>query len=201
MQGYLIFRKMPGLVPKLKHGVASLANMGPRDFIFFAVYALAELVPQLSSFFLTLLEYYGLQLQHLSPNSIMVVVIFIHFYEMFVGVRPSVQLFWRFFIMKAASQHPPLISGYYFQHRTHGHTRYIVLVSPGRWERWRDDWELVQADIHDRLALPIGAPILDHAKWLKDPSLESGFDPVLDWIWYLAKNGLTSLMVLHDFLS
>jgi hypothetical protein len=36
---------------------------------------------------------------------------------------------------------------------------------------------------------------------VKDPSLESGFDPVLDRIQYLAENSLTSLMVLHDFLS
>jgi hypothetical protein len=35
----------------------------------------------------------------------------------------------------------------------------------------------------------------------KDPGLEPGFDPVLDRIQYLAENGLTSLMVLHDFLS
>jgi hypothetical protein len=36
---------------------------------------------------------------------------------------------------------------------------------------------------------------------VKDPGLESGFDPVLDRIQYLAENGLISLMVLHDFLS
>jgi hypothetical protein len=36
---------------------------------------------------------------------------------------------------------------------------------------------------------------------LKDPCLESGFNPVLDRIQHLAENGLTSLMVLHDFLS
>jgi hypothetical protein len=52
----------PDLAPKLKHGVASLANMRSGDFIFFAVYAMAGLVPPLSSFFLTLLGYYGLQL-------------------------------------------------------------------------------------------------------------------------------------------
>jgi hypothetical protein len=106
----------PDLEPRLKHGVTSLANMGPWDFIFFATYALAGLVPPLSSFFLTLLEYYGLQLQHLSPNSITLVAIFIHFYEMFVGLRSSVWLFRRFFIMKVVSQHPPLIDDYYFQH-------------------------------------------------------------------------------------
>jgi hypothetical protein len=50
----------PGLTCKVKRGAASLANMRPGDFVFFAVYALAGLVPSLPSFFLTLLEYYGL---------------------------------------------------------------------------------------------------------------------------------------------
>jgi hypothetical protein len=59
----------------------------------------------------------------------------------------------------------------------------------------------VQADVHDRLALPVGGPTLDRTEWGKDPGLEPGFNPVLDQIQYLAKNGLTSLMVLHNFLS
>jgi hypothetical protein len=60
---------------------------------------------------------------------------------------------------------------------------------------------LVQADAHDRLPLPTGAPTLDRTEWVKDPCLESSFDPIMDRIRYLAENGLTSLMVLHDFLS
>jgi hypothetical protein len=48
------------------------------DFIFFAAYALVGLVPPLSSFFLMLLECYELRLQHLSPNSIALVAIFVH---------------------------------------------------------------------------------------------------------------------------
>jgi hypothetical protein len=52
--------QVPGLTPKLKHRIAPLSNMEPGDFIFFVAYALAGLVPSLSSFFLTLLEYYGL---------------------------------------------------------------------------------------------------------------------------------------------
>jgi hypothetical protein len=60
---------------------------------------------------------------------------------------------------------------------------------------------LVQADAHDRLVLPIGGPTLDRTEWGKDPGLELGLDPVMEWIQYLADNGLTSLMVLHDFLS
>jgi hypothetical protein len=70
----------------------SLAQRG--DFIYFLAYALAGLVSLLSSFFLVLLEHYGLQLQHLSLHSITLVVICAHFCEMFVGVQPSVCLFW-----------------------------------------------------------------------------------------------------------
>jgi hypothetical protein len=40
-----------------------------------------------------LLEYYDLQLQDLSLHSITLVVIFVHFCEMFVCVWPSVRLF------------------------------------------------------------------------------------------------------------
>jgi hypothetical protein len=191
----------PGLTCKVKRGAASLANMRLGDIVFFVAYALAGLVPPLSSSFLTLLEYYGLQLQHLSPNSIAMVAILVHLCEMYVGVQSSVRLFRRFFVLKAASPRPPLIGGHYFQHRTPGHTRYIMPISPGRWEQWREDWALVQADVHDRLTLPVGGPTLDRTDWGKDPGLQPGFDPVLNWIQYLAENGLTSLMVLHDFLS
>jgi hypothetical protein len=50
------------------------------------------------------------------------------------------------------------------------------------------------------VALLVVAPSLDRIKWVKDPGLESGFNPVLDRIQYLAENGLTSLTMLHDFL-
>jgi hypothetical protein len=45
--------------------------------------------------------------------------------------------------MEAMSQHPPLIGGYYFQRWTQDHACYITPVSPGKWERWRNDWALV----------------------------------------------------------
>jgi hypothetical protein len=43
------------------------------------------------------------------------VAIFVHLCEMYVVVWPSVQLLQCFFMLKAMSQRPPLISGYYFQ--------------------------------------------------------------------------------------
>jgi hypothetical protein len=98
---------------------------GAGDFAFFSAYTFVGLVPLLSSFFLTL------------------VAIFVHFCEMFMGMRPSVQLFRCFIIMKPVSQHPPHINDYYFQRQTQCLSMYIVQVSLGRWERRRDDWALV----------------------------------------------------------
>jgi hypothetical protein len=97
---------------KMWCGIVSLANMQPSDFIFFSLYALSRLVPPLSSFFM-LLEHYRLQLQHLSPPS-MLVVIFIHFCEVFMAVRSLVRLFCRFHVLRVMSKHPPHIGSYYF---------------------------------------------------------------------------------------
>jgi hypothetical protein len=59
---WLMGWQVPGLMCEVKGGAASLANMRPGDFVFFAAYALVGLVSPLSSYFLTLLEYYRLQL-------------------------------------------------------------------------------------------------------------------------------------------
>jgi hypothetical protein len=47
----------------------------------------------MSSFFLTLLENYSLQLHHLTPHAIASVEIFVHLCEMYVGVWSLVRLF------------------------------------------------------------------------------------------------------------
>jgi hypothetical protein len=57
---WLMGWQAPDLASRLKNGAASLANMRSGDFVFFVAYTLARLVSPLSSFFLTLLEYYGL---------------------------------------------------------------------------------------------------------------------------------------------
>jgi hypothetical protein len=77
-------------------GTFSLVNLQPRELVFFTCYAATGPVLSMSSFLLTLLEFYGLQLHHLSPHSLILVVIFDHFYKMFICVRSSVTLFMLF---------------------------------------------------------------------------------------------------------
>jgi hypothetical protein len=57
---WLMGWQAPSFEHKLKRGVVPLTNLAPGNFVFFSAYALAGLVPPLSSFFLMLLEFYGL---------------------------------------------------------------------------------------------------------------------------------------------
>jgi hypothetical protein len=53
-----------------------------------------------SDFFHSLLFYYGVQLHHLNPNSILHISIFVHFYEAFLGIEPQFNLFCYLFNLK-----------------------------------------------------------------------------------------------------
>lgn len=72
----------------------------PRDFremVIFVPFLMVWLVPALSPFFVAVLEVYAIHLVHLTPNVVLTLVLFVHTYEMFVGVQPSVELFRHFF--------------------------------------------------------------------------------------------------------
>jgi hypothetical protein len=66
-----------------------------------------------------------------------------------VGVRPSVRLFRWFHVLRPMNRQPPCLGSYYFQHQMKGSLKYLTALSPSRWERWREDWVLVQADAHE----------------------------------------------------
>jgi hypothetical protein len=60
---------------------------------------------------------------------------------------------------------------------------------------------IMQVEAHDRLELPTAAPTAHHSCWEKVPNLQPAYLPVMKRIWFLAKNGLTSMIVLFNFLS
>jgi hypothetical protein len=78
---------------------------------------------------------------------------------------------------------------------------YITALTLGKWDRWRDDWVIMQAEVHDRLVLSTAAPMGRRNGWEKVPNLQSAYLPVLKRIRFLAENGLMSMMVLFNFLS
>jgi hypothetical protein len=70
---------MPELVGKIRAGLSSLNNLVAGEFVLFNSYISYGLAPPISSFFLLLLEEFGLQLQHLTRHSILLMSVFIHF--------------------------------------------------------------------------------------------------------------------------
>jgi hypothetical protein len=77
---------------------------------------------------------------------------------------------------------------------------YISAFSSAKWEDWRTDWVITTTDANNRLELPTGGPLLDRNSRKARPSLPAELDPVLDRVKVLARGGLTSIMVLGDFL-
>jgi hypothetical protein len=128
------------------------------------------------------------------------VSVFIHFMEMFVGGRPCVTIFKHFYALVESGRSRCAIGAYYFQ-LWHGMpSSYISTFSSIEWEDWRMDWVIAMIDANDRLELPTRGPLLDHNSWKARPSLPAELDPVLGWVKVLARGGLTSTIVLGDFL-
>jgi hypothetical protein len=155
----------------------------------------------ISPFFLLLLEEFGLQLQHLTPHSILQAAIFAHLCEMFVGVAHCTSLFHHFFVLVKSGKAKDHLGAYYFQTRLDSVGAYIPSLGDARWENWRGDWVIASAEANDRLALPSDGPRLDQKQWRAKPSLALEFQFVLDRIKSLAVGGLTSMHVVGDFLK
>jgi hypothetical protein len=70
---------------RIHAGATPLGDLATGEFVLFISYLFLLLI---SPFFLLLLEELGLQLQHLTPHSILQAAIFSHLCKMFVGVAP-----------------------------------------------------------------------------------------------------------------
>ena len=106
------------LLGGVRAGSVPLGNLRAGEFVLFISHISTGLGLPISSFFLLLLEDFGLQLQHLTPHSILLMAIFVHLCEMFVGVRPCVLLFRHFFQLVKSGKGKDEVGAYYFQTRS-----------------------------------------------------------------------------------
>jgi hypothetical protein len=143
---------------KIRASKIPLRDLAAGEFVLFNSYAMCRLVPPISSFFLLLLEEFGLQLQHLTPHSVLLVAVFTHFMEMFVGVCPCTAIFRHFYALVGTGRSKREVGAYYFQLRHGMANSYISAFSSSKWEDWREGWVIAKADPHDRLELPTEGP-------------------------------------------
>jgi len=73
------------------------APCNAREVVIFLSFLVVGLAPAFSPFFVALLEEFALHLVHLTPNTVLMLALFVHACEMFVGVRPTVEPFRHFY--------------------------------------------------------------------------------------------------------
>jgi hypothetical protein len=72
----------------------------PDEILMFTRFAEHGLSLPASDFFKGLLRYYGIEYLNLNPNGIFHTLVFVHFVEAFLGIRPRWILFRKFFRVK-----------------------------------------------------------------------------------------------------
>jgi hypothetical protein len=78
---------------------------------------------------------------------------------------------------------------------------YITPISSDKWDRWREDWVVVWANIHNWLVISTESPTTKNVTWEETPKLHVAYGPVIERIKHLTSHGLSAMIVLHDFLS
>jgi hypothetical protein len=102
------------LAGRIRASATPLGDLAAEEFVMFVSYLSCGLELPISPFFLLLLEELGLQLQHLTPHSILQAAIFVHLCEMFVGVAPCTSLFCHFFVLVESGKAKDHLGAYYF---------------------------------------------------------------------------------------
>ena len=78
----------------------SFPHEGMNESVVFHPYVLRGLGFPISDFFQGPLHHWGIQVHHLTPNSILHISIFVHLCEAFLGIEPHFDLFQYFFHLK-----------------------------------------------------------------------------------------------------
>jgi len=96
-QGYLPEQKLGEWKAPVEHRIP---NLEPGEIVLFVPFIKHGLGLPTSPFLHGFLHYYGITLNHLNPNSILYLLIFVHLCETFFGIPSSITLFCYFFKLK-----------------------------------------------------------------------------------------------------
>nr|ABA97929.1 retrotransposon protein, putative, unclassified [Oryza sativa Japonica Group] len=99
-----------------------------------------------SRFFRGILNFYGISLHHLNPNSIVHIANFIQAYEAFLGIRPHFALFCRIFFLKPQpnKSKPCVVGGAGFQLKGTLSQKYFSMPFKTSNKGWHANWFYVQ---------------------------------------------------------
>jgi hypothetical protein len=98
-----------------------------------------------SDFFQDLMAFYGLELHHLNPNGISYIANFVHFFETFLGIEPSLDFFRYLFHVKPQPSKPNirLVGGAGIQLRQGSRDIWFPTPLKNKQEKWESEWFVI----------------------------------------------------------
>ena len=143
-------------------------NMG--EIVAFTPYLERGLGFPCSSFFSGLLRYYRIQLHHLSSNSFVHILIFVHLCEAFLGIEPHFELFRFLFHLKPQPDSFVLdvVGGVGLLLRQRKDREYISYSLSNKVMEWKPKWFYVENQWESFPPITPGPPI-QWPEWNKKP--------------------------------
>jgi hypothetical protein len=174
------------------------------EIVLFYAFAERGLALPTCSFFRGLLYYYGIELQHLNPNSTCHISIFIHFCETFLGIEPHWALFQYLFRMKPqpTAKNPSTIGGAGIQLRQHASDKYISYKFPSNIPGWKTQGFYI-ANHAPQLPVRSGKLPVQRSEWISEP-VAADMDQVkelLDLIAMHKEAGVTGASMMMSFFK
>jgi hypothetical protein len=156
------------------------------------------------SFFCGLLYFYGLELDHLNPNSICHIAIFIHFCEAFLGIEPYWDLFRYLFRVKPqpTSKNPSVVGDAGIQLRQQAGDKYLSYKFPSNIPGWKNHWFYIENDV-PQLPDRTGKPPVLRLEWNTELS-KGDMDQVDEFLALIAAHkemGVTDASVMMSFFK
>jgi len=200
IMGYLDMTDAGRVKPAVHLARAPKTERG--EYVIFYGHTQMGLTFPLSAFFKAILDFYGIKVNDLTPNSILMLSTFVYLCEAFVGVAPTVTLWRHFFVLRALKGRARVFGGFSFQRRKNPRTPYILCDFDGKWEDWRSQWAYVMLrEREPRMEVPDGATDYDIEESNMEPDMDApAWAPVLERIEELADAWLHMTSLLSGFI-
>jgi hypothetical protein len=148
--------------------------------------------------------YYGVEYLNLNPNGIFHTVVFVHFCEAFLGIKPHWILFRKFFWVKPqpSASNPRVVRGAGIQMREDAAEQYLSYKLIDSNQDWKAKWFYV-TNHHPGLPKPSGKQPKHRPWWNSEPTMQEGIQlpELLARIKALREAGLRAEHVAFSFMK
>ncbi|XP_066398759.1 uncharacterized protein [Miscanthus floridulus] len=177
---------------------------GPGEIVLFVSFVRTGLCLPASVFLHQFLGYFGVSLNHLTPNAVLHLSVFVHLCEAFLGIPPSLSLFRFFFRLKPQPrrEETSALGGCGIQFRQGLKIKFFDYDLVDSVKDWRAEW-FYAANLIPSLVVHSGSGPVANDRWdkkLESPAEIQAIQPLLDRISTLKQQGLTGFGIVSSFL-